>query len=88
MVDQGARYPEYRNRIGTCLSRTGTGSEPVSGPEGTRNAKRGGIFNQNMTTFVKKSTFNFSKYSLEIFDNRNRTGTATLLHGTPLILVA
>ena len=50
-LDQGTRYPEYRNRTGTILEyrnrtgtglpRTGTGPEPALGPEGTRNAKRG-----------------------------------------------
>ena len=49
VVDQGTRYPEYRNRtgiflpyrnrIGTGLPKTGTGPEPALGPEGNRNSK-------------------------------------------------
>ena len=45
-----------RNRIGTGLW---TGGYPE--------CQKGTIFTQNMATFEKKSTFNFSKYPLEIF---------------------
>ena len=63
-LDQGTRYPEYRNqtgtilkyrnRIGTGLPRTGTGPEPALGPEGTRNAKRGPIL-LKMWLLLKKN---------------------------------